>query len=66
MTEEQQAASIEQVYTVGDLKENSKVLFDVYPEVIDGALHENNKAQFSVAEMQGLIKTFLNKKVEVE
>lgn len=59
-----QASSADFKYSLEDLKINSKVLFGVQPEVIDGALYGNNCKQFTVAEMTQLIQTFQNKEAK--
>ncbi|NPV90112.1 MAG: hypothetical protein HPY50_04960 [Firmicutes bacterium] len=53
-----------QVYPVEELKQHSKVLFGVNPEVMAGALHSSDKKEFAVEELRELIKTFLQRKVE--
>ena len=54
----------EQTYSLAELKANAVQLFEVQPEVIDGALYNNPKQEFTVSEMKKLINTFMKRKVK--
>ena len=54
----------EQAYPLLEMQQNSKHLFGVQPEVIAGALYGVEQQEFTVAEMQALIKAFLERKVK--
>ena len=54
----------EATYSRTELREKSLQLFGVQPEVFDGALHGNAKQEFTVAEVKGLIRGFLERKVK--
>lgn len=52
------------VYALAELKANAMAIFKVQPEVIDGALYNSTKQEFTVAELQALIDKFLKRKVK--
>ena len=54
----------EPTYSRSELRENSLKLFDAQVEVFDGALHGNAKQELTVAEVKGLIRGFLERKVK--
>lgn len=54
----------EPTYPRAELRENALNLFGVQTEVFDGALHGNVKQEFAVAEVKGLIRGFLERKVK--
>ena len=54
----------EPTYPRTELRENSLNLFGVQAEVFDGALHGNVKQEFTVAEVKGFIRGFLERKVK--
>lgn len=54
----------EQTYSLAELKANAVQLFEVQPEVIDGALYGNPKQEFTVSEMKKLVNTFMKRKVK--
>lgn len=54
----------EQTYSLAELKANAVHLFEVQPEVIDGALYGNPKQEFTVSEMKKLVNTFMKRKVK--
>lgn len=54
----------EATYSRAELRENSLQLFGVQPEVFDGALYGNVKQEFTVAEVKGFIRGFLERKVK--
>jgi len=64
-TKKLKAAPVERTerYMRNDLRAQSESLFNVKPEIIDGALSGYDQDQFSVDELQGLIDTFLNRTV---
>ena len=57
------APAADPTYPLSELKANSKALFGVQPEVIDGALYNNTQQEFSVLELGKIINTFLKRKV---
>ena len=57
------APAADPTYPLAELKANSKALFGVQPEVIDGALYNNAQQEFSVSELGKIINTFLKRKV---
>ena len=63
-TETTVAGVPEQSYSLAELKANAKAIFDVQPEVIDGALYNNPKQEFTVSELTKLIIVFLKRKVK--
>ena len=63
-TETTVAAAPEQSYSLTELKANAKAIFDVQPEVIDGALYNNPKQEFTVSELTKLINVFMKRKVK--
>jgi hypothetical protein len=50
-------------YSRDEFLANAEALLGVKPEVVAGALHGNNQAEFTVEEMRKLIKSFLERKV---
>lgn len=50
-------------YPRNELLANAKALFNCKPEVIAGALHGNDKAEFTVEEMRKMIDNFLKRRV---
>lgn len=50
-------------YPREELLGNAEALFNCRPEVIAGALHGNDKAEFTVQEMQKMIDDFLKRRV---
>lgn len=62
--EQTPAADPVPVYSLAELKANATAIFKVQPEVIDGALYNNTKQEFTVAELQALIDKFLKRKVK--
>lgn len=53
-----------QAYTLEHLLQHSQELFAVNPETIHGAVYGLNKTEYTVAEVAGLVKSFLGKVVK--
>lgn len=53
----------EQKYPRQELIDNAQAVFGVKPEVIAGALHGYDQAEFTVDEMRKLIDSFLKRRV---
>ncbi|WP_235011072.1 hypothetical protein [Listeria monocytogenes] len=51
-------------FSVEQLKENSRVIFGVQPEVIDGALFDYTGEQITKTKARNLINNFLQKVVK--
>jgi hypothetical protein len=52
-----------QKYPIGELIAQSKAIFGVNPEVVVGAVYQGRADEYSVDEVKGLIKAFLERKV---
>lgn len=55
--------AVQPKYPKDELMANAEALFGVKPEVVAGALHGNDKAEFTVDEMRKLIDSFLKRRV---
>jgi hypothetical protein len=53
----------ESTYPREELVQNAQAIFNVMPEIVDGALHENKKNNLAKSEVNVEIKKFLNRKV---
>lgn len=66
MAEKSKTKSIknEAKYTLDELMDHSEKVFGVKPEVVEGALHDKKENEFTKAEADEAIKSFLKRKVQ--
>ncbi|EDP7604048.1 hypothetical protein HB838_14415 [Listeria seeligeri] len=61
---EKKPVAVETKFTIAQLKENSRSIFGVQSEVVDGALFDYKEKQITKTEASNLIKKFLQKVVK--
>lgn len=50
-------------YSAESLRRNARQLFQVNPEVVDGALYGTSRQELTITEAQALIKAYLQREV---
>ena len=50
-------------YPRGELLAKAEALFGVKPEVVQGALYGDVRAEFTLEEVKGMIKSFLKRRI---
>ena len=53
----------EEKYSRNELISNARAIFDVMPEVVAGALHDNDAEELSISEVKQAIRKFLKRRV---
>lgn len=62
--ESEEKVTIENLYTITELSEQSEALFHVKPEVLAGSLYGLAREHYSVMESAELVQQFLKAKVK--
>ncbi|SFE54481.1 hypothetical protein SAMN05216378_3491 [Paenibacillus catalpae] len=55
--------TVETRYSAESLRRNARQLFQVNPEVVDGALYGTSGRELTIAEAQSLIKAYMQREV---
>lgn len=63
MADTAEEVKVSPTYPREELQANAEALFLVKPEVIAGALYGSDQAEYSVAEMEELINSFLKRRI---
>ena len=59
-----QATEAETRYSAASLRRNALQLFQVNPEIVDGALYGSNHSEFTIVEAQEKITAYLYREVK--